>query len=450
MIIKQAFLAIIAAVSIAANASAANREALNNLYQLRGAKAAESLDVPQVSAGQITTVAGLEKTQPAQSIALSDFQGYTFMQFMAAPNGMKSALDKDALEPFKFLDKDSINKAADNFDPIVYNKIVKSLVGGRKGLDTLVDSLNGTVATPLTAARAIAGRLEELNLAADPGRLGLTAVSIAPFLSLTSGGGVSVVLDDKNSFLNIGYKSGNDPAQIEKDVKSGRSFGVSPVRKALDVSDKYYLQELDDYLASLGDPSAFYQAIFNIILRCDSYSISGLSPPGQTVVTDFTAVYTAELDRYAMTNFKKHPWQNDLAEATLVSAYSSTEHMVVVDGQFIKGTPLSFFGVGVQGSGIGIKRKDRQILQLAVTNLERKLHPELVNELENLIGRRGGDVIHNLMVFLNTPKNQTRIQANAGAILKAVVNFLSQVHIDALAITNDVKSNGLPKAESES
>jgi len=62
------------------------------------------------------------------------------------------------------------------------------------------------------------------------------------------------------------------------------------------------------------------------------------------------------------------------------------------------------FGLGgelrpaVQGSGIGIMRKDRRTLQLAVSNLERRLHPEMVATLESFIGRRGGDVFHNLML----------------------------------------------------
>ena len=364
---------------------------------------------------------------------------------MVAPNGMKYALDTDALERFSFVDKGSVNAMEASFDPAVYKKIDRSLIGGRAGLNTLVDSLSGLTATPLTAAGVIAGKLNELNIVKDPSRLGLTAVTIAPLLSLNSGAGVSVILDKNNSYLNIGYKSGKDPALVEKDVKSGRSFGIAPGHKALDVSDTYYLGELDKYLAEVGNPSAFYEALFNVILRCDPSTFSGLSPPGQTVATDFTAVYTAEIDRHAMTQFKKHPWENDLAEATLVSAYSSIERKVVVDGKFIDGSPINFFGVGVQGSGIGIMRKDRRILQRAVSNLERKLHPQLVADLEAQIGRKGGDVIHNLMVYINTPQNQASIRANSGPLLRAIVNFISQVHMDARAITDDVNRNGLPK-----
>ena len=443
MNIKKILLTLISSLSMAVCASAADRSALESLRDLAGENALEAPQASQMPAGQPTMVVDTSGARAIDSLSLSDFKGSTFLQFIIAPDGMKNALDKDAAERFVFADKDVINSAAGNFDPLVYNKIVKSLVGGKTGLDNLVDSLKGTAVTPLTAAGAIAGRLKALNLAADPARLGLTAVSVAPFLSLASGGGVLVTLDSNNSFLNIGYKSGKNPAELDKDVKSGRSFGVSQGHKALDVSDKYYLQELDSYLAATRDPSPFYQALLNVLLSCDASSFSGLSPPAQAVATDFVAVYTAEIDRNAMSDFKKFPWQNDLAEATIISAYSSAERKIVVDGRLVDGTPLGFFGVGVQGSGIGIMRKDRRMLQLGVADLERTLHPELVEAVEAQIGRRGGDVIHNLMLFLNDPKNQDKVRTNSRELSKAVVAFISQMHADGPLITKNIRLRGL-------
>lgn len=436
---KKLFISLIALLS-AAVSSFASDSALITLQRYQSSL--QTLEPPSVSAPILEAPSSSRVAQ--QPVRLADFKGYTFLQFMIAPNGMKAALDRAQLQPFTFVDKTTLRKAADNFDPAVYKKILRSLTGGQAGLDKLMDELAGKTTTPDHAAGTIAGELKENNLAAQPERLGLTAVAAAPFLALASGNGVTTILDQNNSYLNYGYKSGANPAELEKDVKSGRSFGVSLGHKALDVSDKYYLLELEKLLTSTGDTSAFYRTLLEILTRCDPSRLATLPVLAQTVATDFTAVYTAEADRHAMAGFKSHPWENDLAEATLVSDYASTEHRVVVGGKLVEGAPVNFFGVGVQGSGIGIMRKDRRTLQLAVTNLERKLHPELLGRVETLIGRSGGDVFHNLMLFLNNPKNQAAVQANAPQLTEAMVQFLAQVHLDSRLITEDVTRNGLP------
>ena len=439
---KKLLLTIIAALSTAVS-SFASIGALSALQRHAESGSLRTFEPPEVSAPASLPDSYVPKT--AQSVvSLSDFRGKTFLQFMVAPNGMKAALDKAQLESLTFADKNSIRLAADRFDGDVYKKILRSLTGGQTGLDQLMDALAGKTTTPDHAAGIIAGELKELNLAAQPEKIGLTAVAAAPFLALASGNGVTTILDRNNYYLNYGYKSGNNPAELEKDVKSGRSFGASTGHKALDVSDKYYLLELDKLLTSTEDTSSFYRTLLEVITRCDSSRLPGLPTLTQTVATDFIAVYTAEIDRHAMAGFKTHPWENDLAEATLVSSYASTERKVVVGGKLVDGAPVNFFGVGVQGSGIGIMRKDRRTLQLAVANLERKLHPELVGRVETLIGRRGGDVFHNLMTFLNNPQNQSKVQASAAQLTDAIVEFLAQVHVDSRLITDDVKSNGLP------
>lgn len=436
MKIQKLFFWLLAAASAALSAVPAWSGALTDLQA--------GTELPEITVPRAPVPAAVAELRPVQKLSLSDFKGYTYMQFMAAPNGVKSAFDKDAKAPFAFVSGAAVKKAAETFDPAVYAKVAKSVTGGEAGLMKLADKLAGAQATPVTAAGAIAEDLKELALApAD--RIGLTAVVAAPLLSLASGAGVPVILDQNNYFLNIGYKSGAVAAEVEKDVKSGRSFGASPAHKALDVSDKYYLQEMHDYLSTASNPAGFFRTMMDVLTSCDASGLAALPPAAQGVLTDFTGVYTAELDRYAMTGFKTHAWQNDLAEATLVSAYSSTAKRVVVDGQLVEGDPLSFFGVGTNGSGIGIRRKDRRMLQTAVMDAERQLHPELVAAVETLVGRKGGDLIHNLMTYLNAPAGQAQVQANAGQLAKAVVDLAVQVRADSPAITKAILAHGLPQ-----
>ncbi|MDA8132511.1 MAG: hypothetical protein M0011_13490 [Elusimicrobia bacterium] len=400
--------------------------------------AAATVEMPRAVAP-----AGSERTVSRTTLRLADFTGGTFVDFMTAGNGFKAALDQDALRKFSFTDMAGVKAAAAEFDPLVYSKIVKAVKGGEEGLGKLADSLAGETATSITAPAPIAKKVQDLGLA-PASKIGLTAVVVSPLFSLASGAGVTVVLDNNNYFLNIGYKSGSDPAQLEKDVKSGRSFGASPVHKPLDVTDKYYLQEMHDYLSAAGNPARFYWAMMKILTNSDPSGLAYNSVPAQGVLSDFTAVYAAELDRYIMTGFRKHPWQNDLAEATLIAAYSSPAARVVVNGKFVEGNPVNFFGVGKNGSGIGICRKDRRQLQLAIVNFERAQHPELVSKVEELIGRRGGDLIHNLMLFINKPDKQAQLRNIAEELTDAVTALMTQVHADAPEITMFINRRGLP------
>lgn len=379
-------------------------------------------------------------------IPLAKYKGRTFLDFLIAPDGLKAALDSDTSGMFKIAGKNNVNAAGKDFDPAVYSKIIKIFTNGAAGFDALVDSLAGTQANPVTIVGAIANKLQTIPMA-RPDRLGLNAVVIAPYLSLVSGAGVSVIINSQNYFCNLGYKPGSaDPVQLEKHVKSGRSYGFSPMHKALDVSDMYYLQELDTYLAGTPDYAGFYKTLLDLIISCDASGYAGLPPLGQAVATDFLAVYTAELDRHAMTSFTKHPWENDLAEITIISAFITHTRKVVLNGVMVSGAPANYFGVSASGmgSGIGITRRDRQILQRSISDFERNLHPELVAGLEKLIGAKpGGDVIHGLMLFLNNPANQPVVRKSAKQIADVALAFILQVHADADQIATAFRAKGV-------
>lgn len=420
---------------------------VSSLLPLRGhAQAVEqllssgySVEIPKVS--QASEAPGSREAQ--QWLSLDSFRGRTLQQFLTAPNGLKAELDKDAKEKYPFRDGASFLLFKDQFDPLVFAKLSKSVKGGDAGVKQLADALAGATATPVTSAGPIADKLKTLGLAPES-RIGLTAVTFAPVMALASGAGVPVMLDQKNYFLNIGYKSGANPAEVEKDVKSGRSYGAGPVHKPLDVSDVYYLKELHQHLYTVGDPAPFFKVMLDIVTRCDASGLASQPPLAQQVLTDLTAVYLAEMDRNAMTGFKKHAWQNDLAEATMISAFTSPAEQVVLDSRLTKGSPVDFFGVGTNGSGIGIRRKDRRMLQLSVVNYERRFNPAAVAEVEKIIGKTGGDLFHNLMLFINRPDSQAKVAGVSQQLSAATAALLAQIYRDAPAITAYIQQNGLP------
>jgi hypothetical protein len=162
------------------------------------------------------------------------------------------------------------------------------------------------------------------------------------------------------------------------------------------------------------------------------------------VATDFLAIYTAESDRHVMVDLApgKHPWENDLAEATFISAFGVTVGKVMKDGELTDGNAREWWAKSKisNRSGIGNTRKDRRKLQQLITSFERENHPELVEAVENLIEvrNRQGDIFQGLMEHLNHFDTQDSVRENAKNLSDAFVEFLMQVRKDAKKIAAEI------------
>jgi hypothetical protein len=378
-----------------------------------------------------------------KAIDLSDFQGKPFFEAMTAPGGIKEALDADEQASFTVADKATLHRAAKaDFEPSVYQKLTRLFKNGEKGFDALVDGLQGESLTPATVAGAIAGQLKQQGSLVDVKKIGLSAVMIAPFLSLASGAGTEVTLNRENYYYNYGYLPGSDDkTELARDLKSGRSFGAGPGHRALDASDVFYLTELGNYLEKTSDPLPFYRVLLGVLTQNDTSGFDALNSEGQTVATDFFAIYTAELDRHIMAHLQLHPWENDLAEVTLLSAYGTRVGMIHKNGRLVRGKPKDYFGVGPGGSGIGETRRDRRALQVKLTQSLRKLHPEVVTQLEKLIGAKRGsaDVFRGFMEYLNNTATQSKVKRDATKLSDSVEAIVEQLSGDADELTKEIK-----------
>ncbi len=382
-----------------------------------------------------TIVSSAFATPPAlemsHSIDLNDYRGKTFLEAMTVEGGIKAQFDDDYETTYTVVNSTAINKALYNFDTKVVNKVLRSFEDGKVGLKELAETMEGKKFKPSNMVNVIRPNI---------GR-GADMFGLAQFFAMASGAGTLVQLNDDNYYYNYGYKTGEEA----DDVKSGRSFGAGPGHNANDASDTFYLRELGKYVTGNTQTENFYKSLMDVILQCDTSAFDQESEEGQTVATDFIAIYTAELDRHIMVNLnpRNHPWENDLAEVTFLTAFGTAVGKVMKEGELIDGEPTAYWEKSKVSnrSGIGITRTDRRKLQKIISDYERENNPEVVEAVENLIDgtRPNGDVYQEVMEFINNYKTQTKVKRNADKLSEAFINFLMQTRKDAKKILNEIQ-----------
>lgn len=366
---------------------------------------------------------------------LGDFTGKTFLEtVMQRQTGIKALLDDDYVDSYELADWAAVQNALANFDAKVVRKVLGAFGNDRRSLRAFTDQLAGTRFRPNQLLGILRQNYE--------GRGNVFALE--HFFAIASGAGTVVRIDDGNYYYNYGYKSGASA----DDVKSGRSYGATPKHNANDASDVMYLGELEDFLTAGRGIREFYETMLEVLTRTDvsGYENGRLNTTAQAAMTDFIAIYTAELDRHLMVdlNPRKHPWENDLAETTLVSAYAAATGLLMKDGELTEAPLKDFWSMSDTGSGrsgIGITRADRRKLQKLICDYERENHPELVRAVETLIDGRtsDGDLFRGLMEYLNQTGTQRSVRANARKLTDAFVELLMQVREDADAITESIR-----------
>lgn len=231
---------------------------------------------------------------------LKDAKGQTYLNFMTT--AVKPAMDKLATDGYTVKDSASIELAYN-----ASNSKVKSKVNSW-GL-ALVKSIADQLAGQNTTLNTLPEKILSLNTDVD-------AFNLATFVGLASGGGVKIEYFDSNYGLNVHYDLTEE--------RSGRSFGVGPTRGANDASDKQYLDDLQDYLTGNSQNSAeFYRTLLQSLLNSDSANYANVTKEGQTVLTDFLAVYTAEQARNLMDGNVSPHWDAALLEVTMLGVFHS-------------------------------------------------------------------------------------------------------------------------------
>ena len=389
-----------------------------------------------IAALSLVSTLGLAAPPPLtmeHELTLSNRAGQTYLNVVKSErNGVKHLFDDDFAHEYTVADWSRVKEALDNFDTKISRSVLGSFHDGEAGLKALVKTLAGETFTPENIVTLIRSN--------DSGRGNIFA--LAHFIAMASGAGTLVRLDAENYFYNFGYRDGANP----DDVKSGRSYGAGPGHAANDASDIFYLNELEKSLKNEGHPEAFYRVFLEVLTASDLSGYGRLSDAQQTVETDLLAIYTAELDRHLMVGLNpvRHPWENDLAEATFVSLFNAETGLMYKDGVLTEAPLRDHWAKSTVSnrSGIGITRKDRRALQQKISAYLRENYARDVSKLETIIGvRRDGDVFRGMMEFINNVDNQADIKSNAEKLVDVFLSLLMKTKVDAAYIAEFVNAN---------
>ncbi|MBI4402555.1 MAG: hypothetical protein HY537_00245 [Deltaproteobacteria bacterium] len=379
-------------------------------------------------------------------MVLSDYAGKkTFFEVMTTKKvGIKDRLDALNESTFTLADLNEATHGFRSFSKKVKGNVLRDITTDdeeRKEdvFGEIVDELAGKTFTPPQLKAALKKK-------------GARPWAIADYLMMASGAALLVHLDSQNYYYNVSY--------FNDDVNKGRSFGAGPSHPADDASYPFYLRNFQVYLENVDDLSPFYRAVLAILTESDpskmkevdSESIEAefnnvpVTVDGQTLVTDFVTIYTAELYRHVISALERHDWENALAELTFVSAFSQKEGVVQKENNtIVKGNATDWRYVGEEGSGIGGRAgRQRRLFQQKVCKAARALALTSLQKIDAITGKRD-DCFNGVMRFLNNYKTQDAVKKSADKLSAAVVEFLSDIRKRSKEVAKKIP--GIPAAE---
>jgi hypothetical protein len=391
-----------------------------------------------------SNVSAANLLQFKQTVRLSDYKGQTYFSLMNEV--IKPRLDRTAEEGFDVSSGPTLVAGLKKVDRKVAGSALRA-TGGAAQLKEIGNDLASSRNINFKQLPSLLGRQ-----GVGQGRYDLTT-----YLALISGGGVAVQIDPNNTAYNVNYGTGKEA----DDERTGRSFGESNDRLALDASDKEYLADLEDYVrGSDANTKYFYLSLLEVLLNNDATHFRLISKAGQAVATDFLAVYTAEQDRHLMSNLKSHPWDESLLEVTLLSSFHSGQKKIklIYNGTFTDTTMKQAPGCNTEKraqqkasltdywqfsastdpescnrSGLNITRKDFRKLGAMITAYEKQNHPDLLAKVQRHFKSQKGrnNVFAQLSDFLIGFKTPKRLPESSLELAQDFTNFLIQVKADA-------------------
>ncbi len=387
------------------------------------------------------------------SYDLKDYAGQSYLSFMEKE--IKPALDVLATDGYAVKGADAVALAYEESDTKVQRKVGRW--GGLERIQNIATALEGEVVTLHT----LPNKIRSVDRTAS-------VFDIATFLGLASGGGVAIKYYDNNYALNVHY-------DVEEE-RSGRSFGVGPTRKANDASDKDYLNDIQEYATHEPENmKEFYKTLFETLLNTDSSNYPKVDKEGQTVLTDFLAVFTAEQARNLMDGEVSPHWDAALLEVTLLASFHAGQddfklfyknpatQETTWTNTTLKQSPCEVpsreqhasmkdywqFSRNVTNtehcrrSGINITKAEFRKLEKVITNYVSQNAPELIQALEESmqLNRSSSNIYETLSKYLISTRSARVIDADrVSEMTQSWVNFLEYSRTAANDISASIEA----------
>lgn len=247
------------------------------------------------------SLAGLGLAAPQKkNFQVKQYAGSTYLSFMR--NVVKPSIDQLATKGYTMCDGKRVASVLQKTDTKVQRQ-VKQAGKSVQNVMAIADRLAGTRVNLNT----LAGLIAKVDPKVDRYKL-------STFYGLACGGAITVYYTPQNYGINVHYDV--------REQKSGRTYGVGPGRLANDASDSKYLTDLERYLEE--DPRnnlEFYKNLFKVLLNNDPSEYQKVAREGQSVLTDFLAVFTAEQARNLMDGRVTPHWDAALLEVTLIANF---------------------------------------------------------------------------------------------------------------------------------
>ena len=243
--------------------------------------------------------------------------GQTLLSFIKSD--IKPELDHYATEGYPVASGDVLVYKLDFVDKKVRRQVLSSLHGKDskekiESLKKIGDALEGEVVTLYNLPNKIAHT-----------KLAKNRYKLSTYIGLASCGGVSLKLANDNYAYNIHYGTGTK----EKDKQTGRSFGASRIYAAIDSSYTHYLRSLEEYVVnSPKNIKYFASTIMETLTNTQPTKYNKVNDHGDSVLTDFLAIWIAEQTRNLMDGKVHLHWDAALFQITMLSVFHSGQEKI--------------------------------------------------------------------------------------------------------------------------
>ena len=395
---------------------------------------------------------------------IADAKGSTYLAFMQ--DVVKPGLDDIANNGYAVGDAKAMQATYDFSGAKIKRSIDGISDGGIEHVKKLATSLKGANAN----LKTLPGKIHQMDS-------GVSQYAVATFIGLASGGGVKIKYANKNYSMSIHY----DPV----DKKSGRSFGIGPTGGFNDISDRDYLVALGKYAKdSQDDLGDFYKTVFQTLLSTNTSGYSTVNPEGQTLLSNFLAVYTAEQDRNLMDGKVTPYWDAALLEVTLLGGFHGAQDQIKLFYWDAKTNKTSFTSktfnqtpckaatapkvadmtdywqfsrnitdpTNCKRSGINITNQQFRQLGTAITAYMNAKHADIAKAVKASMGLTGAQPnlffsLSNFLMSDNSPKKFPA--ATVTAVTDSWGKLLKTAQTEAKAITSWVEQGGGASAAME-